>query len=725
MNPGIPSIDISFAAPAVFVIILVFGAALLSFVFYRFTLPAVPPGRRFLLSTLRGAALALLLTLFCEPLLRLAFVTRHPPVIAVLADNSQSMTITDRSGDRAGIMRNLLRKEIPSVMPRGVLPLYATFGAVSSPFSSLPPDTLPFNEEVTDIAAALRGLAQERESSNVRAALFLTDGTFTIGENPVHEAGRSGIPIFTVGIGDTSEQKDVLVSRVAANDIVYAGSAVPVDVSIKSSGLSGERVEVTLQEGPRVLDRKPVVLPAGTAETSVTLAYTPGAEGTRRYSVRVSPIAGELTGANNHREFMVRVLKSKLRILIVASGPGADLAVIRQTLSEEKNFTVVTRTQKAASGFYEGTLTEADADSADCLVTIGMPSSSTDAVTIRRLNDIVVRKHTPLLFIGGKGIDHARVAAMAPSLPVTADFPSPMEQEVEFVPEAAQRTNPLLASDPATGIAAWTRMPPVYATQTVYRARDGAVVLGFPRVHNVLLTQPFMATRSLAGTKTLAVLGYGLWRWRLMAQGNPETEGMFSSFLGAAVTWLASRDAGKGVRVRTTKDEFSSGERIEFAAQVYNASAQPVDNAQLRVTVRSGDQTAETELRPIGSGRYQGGIDGLSQGEYNFSAHAASEGAALGDDAGSFTVGGLNLEFLDTRMNEGLLRQLATRTGGRFFAAREAARLRGALDSLSTLGVHEELRTVAFEPARRPEVLGLLILLFAAEWIIRKRSGML
>ena len=88
-------------------------------------------------------------------------------------------------------------------------------------------------------------------------------------------------------------------------------------------------------------------------------------------------------------------------------------------------------------------------------------------------------------------------------------------------------------------------------------------------------------------------------------------------------------------------------------------------------------------------------------------------------------MGGLNLEFLDTRMNVGLLRQLASRTGGRYFTAGGAGALRGALDSLPGLTPREERRTEAIEPAHWHVALGFLVFLFAAEWALRKRSGML
>jgi hypothetical protein len=720
-----PSIELAFSTATFVVPVLLLLAAGLAYLFYRFTIPPVSKGRRLILSLLRGTALALVLVLLCEPLLQLVSVTRHPPVIAILADNSASCAIVDRSGDRGAIMARLLRGEIPASLPAGTVPRYYTFGAALGGPTDRPPDSLLHTDEVTDIAGALHALHYVREAENICAVVLLTDGVSTLGDNPLYSALAGVLPIFSVGIGDTAEQKDVLLSRLSANDIVYAGTSVPVDVTLRSTGFPGERVDVTLHEHGKILARTTVTLPAGSAETTVQMAYVPEQEGVRRYAVRVSPLPNELTADNNAGHFAVRVLKSKLRILIIAGGPGPDLAVLRQTLAEEKDFEVTVRTQKSGAGFFEAPLTGADIDSADCLVTIGMPTSATPAGTIQLVSAKILAGEKPVLSIGGKSLEPAGLARMVPTLPVAVSVSSVIEQEVDFIPDPTQRAHPLLALDPSTRLSPWTHLPPVFATQTVYRPREGSVVLGSPRLHSVVLPQPFLAVRSVAGNRSIAVLGHGLWRWRLMAQGNSETSRHLSLFLSASITWLTSRDLGRAVRVRPSKDAFSRGERIDFAAQVYNASAQPVETADLRLTVKGGDQIMETQLRPIGNGRYEGTLDGLPQGVYAFSAIAAADAVTLGADSGSFTVGGLNVEFQDVRMNAEILRQIAYRSGGTFFDWRNANELHAALDSLPALVPREEHRTSAIDLSHWHYALALLILLFATEWVLRKQSGML
>jgi hypothetical protein len=191
------------------------------------------------------------------------------------------------------------------------------------------------------------------------------------------------------------------------------------------------------------------------------------------------------------------------------------------------------------------------------------------------------------------------------------------------------------------------------------------------------------------------------------------------------VKWLTTPEEKRPVRVSPTQESFPQGQPVQFTGQVYDQGAQPVDNAALKVTARQHDLSFETDLRPLGGGRYEGSLEGLPEGDYVFLASAALNGAPLGEDRGRFAVGELDLEFQETRMNSTLLRQLAFRSGGASLPPDGLS----LLDSLLTARVSFASRTVVHasdtELWHWQWLLGALIAVFAAEWIVRKVSGML
>jgi hypothetical protein len=172
------------------------------------------------------------------------------------------------------------------------------------------------------------------------------------------------------------EQKDVLIEKVITNNVAYAETRLPVEATIKSSGYSGENVEVAIVEGATVLDRKMITLRDGTQEYLVKLSIEPREEGIKKYTISISKLKGELTEKNNSRSIFVKVLKSKLRVLILAGAPSADVAAVRQALSEDIHLSVRGLVQKNQNEFYDGSLSRAVLDSSDCLVLIGFHSAN-------------------------------------------------------------------------------------------------------------------------------------------------------------------------------------------------------------------------------------------------------------------------------------------------------------------------------------------------------------
>ena len=720
-----PSIHIDFAVAAGIVVLIVVLATTAAIFFYLHTLPPVSRGRRIFLMILRSLVLSLLALLLCEPLIRLTSSSAHPPVLALLVDDSKSMTIADHRGKRDSTLHALLAQPVfTRLADRADVHVYA-FGTKFRPTTGPGYDTLSLNDDATDISGALQGLRTESERGRIDAAVMLTDGSYTLGENPLHDAEQLGIPLYTVGIGDSSVQKDLVLSSVAANDLVYSGTRAPVDITVKSAGFGGQRVEVVLSDGSRELDRAMLLLEPGNRQYAVELSYVPEGEGTRRYTVSVSPLPGELTAANNRRSFYARIMKSKLRVLIVASSPSTDLAVLRETVAEEKNFSVSSFSANNNGGFFEGALTPARVDSADCIVLLGIPSPGFPPSMLQMLVLRITAGNKPILIVGSRSADYRMLGPLAELVPFSAQQSSPAEQLVYVQPTEAQRDNPILNMGPSEGIEGWKRLPPIFKTNTMFKAKPGAVVLGFCRVQQVVLPDPLIVSRKENRLKSLAVLGYGLWRWRLMAQGDPSTAQLYSSFLVNSIKWLTTVDDSRPVKVTTTKESFSQGEPVQFVGQVYDASAQPVDDAQVRILARHEGTVLEADLRPIGNGRYEGTLEGAGQGDYSFTASATVNGTALGDDRGRFSVGDLNLEFQDTRMNMELLRQLADRSGGRYFEPEQINDLDTSLASQSSFTPNIQHQNREIELWNWRTALIVLIVLLALEWFLRKRSGML
>ena len=160
---------------------------------------------------------------------------------------------------------------------------------------------------------------------------------------------------------------------------------------------------------------------------------------------------------------------------------------------------------------------------------------------------------------------------------------------------------------------------------------------------------------------------------------------------------------------------------MTFTGQVYTEALVPIPDADVRITVR-GPRGAVVAMRALGNGRYAADAGALPAGAYTFTAEATRGGAALGQDRGTFGVGRLAAELREPGADAATMRLIALRSGGHVVGLDSlgafVARLRG------TLSERPLVRQDATPVLGLPWLLALIVALLTAEWVIRKRSGL-
>ncbi|MEX2088531.1 MAG: hypothetical protein WEB62_02125, partial [Bacteroidota bacterium] len=205
----------------------------------------------------------------------------------------------------------------------------------------------------------------------------------------------------------------------------------------------------------------------------------------------------------------------------------------------------------------------------------------------------------------------------------------------------------------------------------------------------------------------------------------PGAQTLVEEFFSNTVRWLTTREDDRPVRVATVKELFENQEPVEFTGQVYDQTYTPIEDAEIQVKVMRGSNESQLSLNPLGNGRYEGAIEQLEEGDYSFSAIVSSGGRPLAEERGAFSVGGSNAEFQETRMNALLLQQLAARTGGNYYEPSAMETLADDIAALPGFRPREVVESREIELWNKGWMLALVLTLFALEWILRKRSGML
>jgi len=724
---NLPQIHLSTTGSLAFLALLLISAIAFSYYVYRRTVPPVSNRLRVFLMTLRAISTVLVVLLLFEPILSLTRKKEDKPVVAVLIDKSASMGLVDQKVDRRQTLNDLLQTDIFKKASD-------EFEAVFFPFSSkleegAPslPDTLRADGDGTDIRAALEEVKQQLAERYFSAAVLLSDGANNLGENPARYAAEYGVPIYAIGIGDPSAQRDVLIANFVTNEVAYAGVQIPVEVYLKNSGFKGARVPVNLTQDNRTLDSKTVELAGEGVDQKVRLQFTPQAEGLFKYAIKLPQLEGELTDANNTRAFYVKVLKSKLQVMIVAGSPGADYNFLRRSLAVDQNIAVQTFVEKGRGQFYGARLPPADdLSKADAVILIDYPRRTSAPDDLNKIKSVLANGK-PLFLIFGKNLDFDKLWQLRDFLPFSAKPVRGAErvQYLSVLPQGIHHPLFRLSEDDIESRERWLELPPVFSNINYAALNQTAIALAgvdFSRSPNApRQSQPLIVAQTSGQRKSVAVLAYGLWRWDLLMTGVGKSSEAYHRFLQNAIRWLVSQEDSKLVRIAANKEIFRSGEEVKFNAQVYYEDFHPVDGAEVAVQVRDANETYDLSLKGIGDGRYEGSLEVLQGGDYEFSGTAHVQGRVLGRDDGKFSVEEFNLEYQDTRMNEELLRRIAEESSGAFFTPSDFGELKERLRFPQKYMVIKS----EWEIWNKLQLLIMCILLLSAEWLIRKRKGML
>jgi hypothetical protein len=270
---------------------------------------------------------------------------------------------------------------------------------------------------------------------------------------------------------------------------------------------------------------------------------------------------------------------------------------------------------------------------------------------------------------------------------------------------------------------AWNNLPPVYQPNVDLKSKPESDVISKIKINNTPMNRPLIVTRILGSQKSIAVLAADLWRWKL--ETAPKNLDLFNRFILSSVKWLNTKEDHKQFTLKTTKKLYSLGEQVEFNAQVYDQSFNPVTDAEIKVGIKSGDRNYEINLNSIGSGLYEGTFPSNQPGDYTYTGVGYKNNIRLGSDNGRFNIGETDIEMVNPTMNSEYLSLISNQTSGKFFYNSNYSELYSILKQIAVRSSKNKIEVSNINLWSNEWLLIAAILVFALEWFFRKRWGML
>ncbi len=705
----------------IFVVLLGVSAFLCS-IFYRRTVPPVSSKLRHLLATVRFLSLGILVLLLIEPVIAFVLTRHDKPRIGLLIDNTMSMGIEDEEGKRMDTVKGILESEdFALLLDRVSLETYLFADSVRG-IESPDPDSLNADGIGTDIGGALKKVATRfRKPDEI---ILLSDGAENLGEGAAQISGSLGIPVHAVAIGDPRGREDIRISEVSAPDVAYADSELSVDITVLSSGYRGNRVPVYLKRNGRTLREGELTLAGDFKAQNLKLGFTPEEPGPYRFEVSIPPQTDEASEDNNRRTFFVNVLKSKLDILLISGGPGPEFAFLKRTLEKNNRISLTALVARDSSGFYGANPAE-DVGGFDIVIISDLPHRLMSPGMEASIVEKVKEKKIALLIMGGARLRGYQGTSLGELFPATISYEGgfvPGEFNIVLTDKGLSHIITKLSDEPSENQRLWTELPPFSGINRTDTLEEEVVVLATcPDPSDGKGEIPLIMLRKYGRGKVTLFPFSGSWRWDLMAWGTGGTNTAYKKFWDNVISWLSSGEFGASLKLSTDQMVYRGGEEVRLRGSLYDESYQPIDVASVSVSI-SGDRfKRDLVLENLGSGRYSGRISGLPPGDFSVKGTAELKARRVADTSGSFTVEPYNIEFENTAMDAGLMRQIAERSGGSFHTPEQFGKL------LEEIELDERPYKARYELdiSRTPWILIVFIVLISSEWAIRRRKGMI
>ena len=727
------------------------SAVALAWLAYARAAVRLTPGTRIALTALRALTLVLLIAILLRPVVMVPPASANNSVLPVLVDVSRSMRLADAEDGAARLDRaKAIVRDLQSRLSSEYRIELLSFGESLAAAPDV--ERLAATARRSDLSGAVADLAERYKSTRIAGVIVLSDGGDTAPQEA--DTGQSmTAPVITVGIGDTSPAKDREVANLTAGEPLLPGASIDLSVSATSTGFGTEAVELRVSANGRPVDSRRVTPSADGAPVHAVFTVSPQPDVPTVYTVEIPSAPDELAAENNTRSVLVPPQTGRRRILILEGAPGYEHTFLKRALGQDPGIDVDAVVRKGQNDDGRDTFYVQADPSRMAALSSGYPSKRSelfayDAVIFGNIEadfftrdqlvltaQFVADRGGGLLVLGARSFDRQGLAgtALEQALPidltsrratitlattalhpgVTANQPNSPALTVDGLLHPATR----LAVSPEENRERWSQLPSLASVAQVGGARPGAQVLA------VALTaggnpQPLIAAQRYGQGRSMVFAGEASWRWRML---RPATDNSYETIWRQLARWITAGAQGPVTIAAMSPSVAGVTDRVSVIARDEDFRAIANAEVAVQITAPNGEKRALTAvLSNPQEGRYAVASRFDQPGVYRIEAIASRGRANLGAASRPVLVGGVDLEMMQPRLNEAVLRRLSSETNGHYIAAEQA-------DELPSL--IRESRVDAGTPEMRDLwhngwSLAVIIMLLGVEWVMRRRAGL-
>ena len=729
----------------VFIVMAFAGLALLIRRRSREAAPKLRGWRGWVIWALQAGTLALLLLLLWQPAITIGELSSQQNIIAVVVDDSRSMSMDDVSGRtrEAAALGGLKGGVLAGLEKRFQTRLYR-IGRELRRANSL--EEICAEGPATHFDDGLKQLLADTSDLPLGAIVLMSDGSQNsaglggsgIAPDTLQALRNRRIPVHTVGYGREELAHDAEIEDVGMAEKAFAGTRVAATITLTQHGYVGQKATLTVRDGSKMLASRDIAFGPDGRVQAETLFFPAGAAGAKGITFGVEPLAAEENLANNVISRPLLVSDTKRRILYVEGEPRWEFKFIRRAEDDDPTIQIVSMLRTSENKIYRQGIRNPDelangfpVRPEDLFGYSGIIIGSVDADYFTPLQQELLREYVDrrgggILFLGGRaslsdgGWAASSLSELLPTfLPQGRNNFHRNPATVELTTAGAESPITRLLDDPEKNAERWRKLTYLADYEDPGAPKPGATVLASMNAGRRKL--PLLITQNYGHGRTAVMATGGTWRWQMSeALGDPSHD----TFWRQLLRWLVNDTPGPvsaSMPVRILMDEG----HVQLTAQVHDRQFQPAADAHVTAHIVGPEGVnAFLDLAPAQDtpGAYQADWTAEKPGAYLAEIAAENAGGQpqeLGRDVVTFQREDGVAENFHTEQNRRLLEQLASQTGGSYWRPGDLKNLPRDI-SYSEAGISVRSTKELWD---MPIVFALLIGLPAGEWLLRRKWG--
>ena len=646
--------EISFAStwPTwLFWLLLITAAVLLCISLWR-QRKLLTAGKRWLLGMVQFAMLGVLVALLWQPVLGVKALLPGENAVAVLVDNSDSMSYQHENKSRLQQAIDAVDDDLLDKLKRNFSVQLAAFGKQLQWQQNL--DELPTASNQSHIAETLLDVLGQARSQPLAAVVIATDGSDNstlFGSAGTGKDKRDfwdqlaafDVPVHTVGVGREAMPEDMEIVNIDLADSTLPGSVEEARVTVRHG--TQETVRIKVYSGDNIVALEDRALPGSIGQSVLAIDLDANEAGLQELRFEVEAASDDPVVANNSRRKLLQVADQQRSVLYFEGEPRWEYKFIRRAVTDAPGLALTTILRTTPNKFYRQGVKSAEQHANgfpdnkrelyayDALIIGNVESISLTPVQQQLIHDYVAERGGSLLMLAGRnalsdgGWQNSPVASALPVLLTKSSTPTFERIRAKATVTTSGINSPVtqLDNDPELNLKRWADMPALADFQRTGGLKPGATaLLGVELADG---SHPLLSFQRYGKGTSYLLASSGTWRWQMQLPSEDQSHEVFWKQLLQSI----SAASVQRLQANTDKPVYLDDNRIEVLANYLDEEFEPVSSADVFATLTAPDGSSKTvplTASTTTAGAYRAELEADINGSWKLDIAASlSEGA--------------------------------------------------------------------------------------------------